>query len=403
MGLRTLSLFSGGLGLDRGVALAIPARTVCYVEFDAQCQRLIQARIRDSSVDDAPIWDDARTFDGSAWRGAVDIVIGGPPCQPISVAGRRRGHADDRWLWPATLDIVEQCRPPLVFFENPTGIIRLGLDGIIQDLSAMGYHVAARIVTAAEVGAPHLRERIFILGYRDGGVGQADATGTRRAWGQDAGTSSGDASADGRRGEQPQRDGGDVALPNGGEREEGQRRAPGQAQGGRPRHRPARPGGVLADAGSVGSGVQLTRRGAQGGAAAGWAGAGMGMADTDRESGRGQSDAPERETERRATTDRSGATVLPPFPPARNDWDGWGAVLARWPELAPALPAEPRVRKLAHGLGSKLDQSELTRAQQLRILGNGVVPIQAAHALRLLCHDLGIEWLVGCGLGEVEE
>ena len=99
-----LSLFSGYGGFSLGLRLAgIPARTVCYVEWDRYCQRVLQARIADGHLDDAPIWDDIKSFDGRPWCGAVDILSAGFPCQPHSNAGLRRGADDDRNLWPDTL------------------------------------------------------------------------------------------------------------------------------------------------------------------------------------------------------------------------------------------------------------------------------------------------------------
>ena len=120
MGVYTeLSLFSGYGGFSLGLQLAsVRSRTVCYVEIDDYCQRIIQARIRDGHLDDAPIWDDVKTFDGRPWAGLVDIVTAGFPCQPHSVAGQRKGAADDRNLWPDTLRVVSEVRPRYVLLEN---------------------------------------------------------------------------------------------------------------------------------------------------------------------------------------------------------------------------------------------------------------------------------------------
>ena len=99
--LNELSLFSGYGGLSLGLRLAgIQTRTVAYVEWDKYLQEVIKARIRDGALDDAPIWADISTFNGRQFRGVVDIITGGFPCQPHSVAGLQRGANDERNLWP---------------------------------------------------------------------------------------------------------------------------------------------------------------------------------------------------------------------------------------------------------------------------------------------------------------
>ncbi|MEM1024763.1 MAG: DNA cytosine methyltransferase, partial [Myxococcota bacterium] len=112
-----------------------------------------------------PIWDDVTTFDGRPWRGAVDLVTAGFPCQPWSSAGRRRGTDDDRWLWPEILRVVSEVRPALVFLENSP---RLDVRGVRSTLRALGYRSKATRARAEDVGAPHRRERVFILAYANG-------------------------------------------------------------------------------------------------------------------------------------------------------------------------------------------------------------------------------------------
>ena len=115
-----------------------------------------------------PVWDDVATFDGRPWRGAVDIVAAGYPCQPFSVAGRRLAAADPRHLWPHVARIVGEVEPPFVFLENVAHHLRLGFPEVAGDLVGMGYRLAAGLFTAAEVGAPHRRERLFILAHPRG-------------------------------------------------------------------------------------------------------------------------------------------------------------------------------------------------------------------------------------------
>ncbi len=172
-----LSLCAGAGGLDLGLHLAVPRyRTVGYVERESYAAATLVARMENAALDCAPVWDDVATFDGKPWRGVVDIVHGGYPCQPFSVAGRQLGDKDPRHLWPHIARIVREIRPPLCFFENVAGHLRLGFEQVHDDLRRMGYRVKAGLFTAEEVGAPHRRERLFILAY-------AESAGERRKTG----------------------------------------------------------------------------------------------------------------------------------------------------------------------------------------------------------------------------
>ena len=161
-----LALCAGGGGLELGIELVLPcARTVCVVEIEAfACEVLAEAH--ENLGVGAPVgWTDVRTFDGRPWRGCVDCVAAGYPCQPFSVAGRRRGADDPRHLWPDVRRIVGEVRPAFVFLENVAGHVRLGLREVRRDLERMGYVVEAGLFEAAEVGATHQRQRLFILAY----------------------------------------------------------------------------------------------------------------------------------------------------------------------------------------------------------------------------------------------
>jgi DNA (cytosine-5)-methyltransferase 1 len=173
-----ISLFSGYGGFSLGLRLAgLRVQTVCYVEIDRYCQSLIQARIRDGYLDDAPIWDDIKTFDGSPWCGSVDLLTAGFPCQPHSVAGQRKGVDDERNLWPDTLRVVREVGPRYVLLENVPGILANGYGGtVVGELSEAGYDCIWDCVSAAEAGAPHLRERWWCLATNTGGV-QRDGGG----------------------------------------------------------------------------------------------------------------------------------------------------------------------------------------------------------------------------------
>ncbi len=160
-----LALFAGvGGGVLGGRLLGW--RSVCYVEKDAYCVKILRARIAEGYLCDAPIWGDIKTFDGRPWSGCVDIITAGFPCQPFSVAGKRKGADDDRNLWPETLRVIREVRPRYAFCENVPGLIGgdHGYFGrILNDLSESGYDARWRIVSAADVGAPHLRKRLWIL------------------------------------------------------------------------------------------------------------------------------------------------------------------------------------------------------------------------------------------------
>ena len=169
---RVLDLFSGYGGFALGLRLAgLDATTVCYVEWDPFCQQIIQRRQRDGLLDDAPIWDDIKSFDGRPWRGCVDLISAGFPCQPHSNAGLRKGADDDRNLWPDTLRIIGEVGPSLVVLENVPGIL-VGSDGrppyggtVVAGLVERRYDAEWRIVSAAEAGAPHLRKRWWLVAH----------------------------------------------------------------------------------------------------------------------------------------------------------------------------------------------------------------------------------------------
>ena len=165
-----LSLFSGYEGFGLGLRLAgLPIQTIGYVEIDEYCQKLLQARIRDGFLDWAPIIRDVRRADFGRLAGLVDLITAGFPCQPHSAAGLRTGAADERNLWPATLGAIRQVGPRWVLLENVPGILANGYAGtVVGELAALGYDSIGDRVPAAAVGAPHLRWRWFCLAHTDG-------------------------------------------------------------------------------------------------------------------------------------------------------------------------------------------------------------------------------------------
>jgi len=162
--LNGLDICAGG-GIGSAVWKEFGGRTVCYVERDPYCQQLLQARMRDGVICDAPIWDDLRTFDGRPWRDRVDFLFGGIPCQPYSVAGQRRGAADERDLWPDTRRIIREIRPRLVLIENVPGLLARGMGRILGEFASDGLDAEWATISAADVGAPHLRKRVWIVAY----------------------------------------------------------------------------------------------------------------------------------------------------------------------------------------------------------------------------------------------
>lgn len=167
--IRIAELCAGAGAMGLGIKRVLPqARTVVYVEIEAYAAATLVARMQEGRLDEAPVWSDLRTFDARPWRGAVDLVCGGYPCQPFSQAGKRLGADDLRHLWPHVARILRECRPALAFFENVPGHVSLGLRDVRCDLEEMGYRVEAVLVRAEEVGAPHRRERLFVLAYAEG-------------------------------------------------------------------------------------------------------------------------------------------------------------------------------------------------------------------------------------------
>lgn len=141
-----IALAAGAGGLELGVSLAIPEyRTVCWCERDAYAASALVARMDDAALDDAPVWSDLGTFDGKPWRGKVDIVTAGYPCQPFSHAGKRLGDKDPRHLWPHVRRVLADIQAPFFFAENVLGHVTLGLESVREDLLAMGYEVEAGI------------------------------------------------------------------------------------------------------------------------------------------------------------------------------------------------------------------------------------------------------------------
>lgn len=164
-----LSLCSGIAGLDLAMRFVYGDRYRCvgHVEREAYAAAVLVARMDEQALDRAPIWDDLRTFPSGLYRGRVDIVTAGFPCQPFSVAGKQRGTLDDRWLWPQVWDVTRTVDAVELFIENVPGFRTRGLEWVLGDLAEAGWSAEWCHLRAFDVGAPHVRNRFFLLAHAD--------------------------------------------------------------------------------------------------------------------------------------------------------------------------------------------------------------------------------------------
>ena len=161
-----LALCAGFGGIEQGLESILPDySTVCYVEGEAYPVAVLIEKMEKGRIHPAPIWSNLRTFEGTRWRGSVDIITGGFPCQPHSNAGKLRGKDDPRNLWPDVVRIISEVRPNIIFMENVANINNTYGSEIIGDLAKMGFDAAWCVVRASDVGAPHRRARWFLLAY----------------------------------------------------------------------------------------------------------------------------------------------------------------------------------------------------------------------------------------------
>lgn len=163
--LAIISTCTGIRGLERGIERAIGQElsVAAYVEIETFITANLIAAMETGHLAPSPIWTDLKTFNFEAFRGKVHGIIGGYPCQPFSIAGNRGGQDDPRHLWPFIKDGVREVKPLFCFFENVRGHLSLGFREVKSDLEQLGYRVEAGLFSAEEVGAPHKRERLFIL------------------------------------------------------------------------------------------------------------------------------------------------------------------------------------------------------------------------------------------------
>lgn len=363
MGLRSISLFSGIAGLDRGVKLACPdVRTICYVERDEFCQRVLRARMADGSIDDAPIWSDITDFDGRPWRGRVDLLLGGFPCQDISNAGKRLGIDGERsGLWREYARIIREVRPNYVFVENVSALLGRGLERVLGDLAESGFDAEWLCLRASDVGAPHRRERVFILAYAQclRRAGSPDEHISRIVKPRKSSLAN------------PERQG--LALGGSVRRDDGEECAPAE-----------RSGDILEHAAVLGRREGRTESGVDGWRnAATEPGGAVGDSDRNRRERTGLLLQQGRARQEGSNLDGPDLGVFPPGP---DDAEQWRAVLGSYPELAPAIAktTEPYFRRVVDGRAFWVDPAGIWRVRRLRALGNAVVPQQAALAFAIL-------------------
>ena len=165
---RILSFCTGSRGIEKGLVRAgIRVKPVSYVEIEAFQNFNLVAAMEAGLVDTAPIWTDLKTFPAQFFRNKIHGFTAGYPCQPFSLAGERKGIDDPRHLWPYILECIKTIRPVWCFFENVEGHLTMGYGEVYRSLRDLGYKVEADIYTAAEVGAPQQRKRLFILACSD--------------------------------------------------------------------------------------------------------------------------------------------------------------------------------------------------------------------------------------------
>ena len=416
--LNYISLYSGGGGLDLAFKYANPsARAVCYVEREASSIAVLVDNMQKGHLDDAPIFSDTGTFDGNPWRGKVDWLIGGFPCQPASVAGKRSGQDDERWLFPHIKRILSETKPQGVFLENVRGLLSVnagdGFEEVLRELASLGYDVEWGTLKASDVGASHRRERVFIY---------AQMANTRHD-GQELQTSElskghelrpqdwfGETLGITRSGSEQL----EIGVQRGYELADTRH----DARSTESEQQREEPSEVSAENSAAYDGIQssfFTQKTRI-----------MGNSDSTRLQGyrrqyRLREDSQEKEAVgtssslanpndpgdsslqygvdgKRAEEDK-GRQGQPQLEPARYgidmDWgnrpstfppkptsDEWGEILRKRPDLA---PAKPEIRRVDDGLARGLD-----RADKLRILGNGVVPQQAAEAFLLLKNRMNL-------------
>jgi DNA (cytosine-5)-methyltransferase 1 len=311
------SLFSGIGGIDLGLERA-GMRVAWQCEWDPWCQGILRRHWPDTHC-----YGDIRTIGADAPR--VDVLAGGFPCQPVSLAGKGLAQADERWLWPEFARLVRVLRPRYVIAENVPGLLARGLDIVLADLAALGFDAEWTVFGARDVGAPHKRERVWIVAWDSASNADRELV----------------------------------------------RDEPGRSESGR---------ADQAIAGSHGAAQYVAD--ADGIRQQGWTGRESGRRPEPANSRRDVADAYGDGRARLAQRDSSPSIdARPADEPQRDhahgrDPDGRAGLDGAAAERAWAWPAEPYVGRVAHGVPARVDR--------LRALGNAVVPACAEHIGRLV-------------------
>ena len=342
-----LGLCAGYGGIELGLKRVIRnLRTVALCEVEAFAIANLVAKMEAGLMDPAPIWPDLKTFPYESFHRRVDILTGGYPCQPFSAAGQRKGKQDPRHLWPFIADGIRLLRPKLCFFENVEGHISLGLSDVIEDLAGMGYRTTWGIFSASECGAPHQRKRVFILAYRDD-CGSREDIKSSQLWSDwleqssidSGGTESGEVAENS--------SGSDKTMANSRHLLSGR-----WSESARSKYSDASNGGQ-----TVGHSIQSGMEGSY---------------DNRKSSERLQPDAVQ-----------SDPAIWPSYPGERQQ---------PW-EPPRVCETQPPMGRDTDGAAGRMDYAELcvtcdNRTDELRLLGNGVVPATAALAFRTLAREL---------------
>lgn len=378
--MRVGSLFTGYGGLD----MAVGGEVAWYSEIEPAACRILAEHY--PGVENL---GDITAVDWSTVE-SVDVITGGYPCQPFSTAGMRRGKNDERHLWPFVRDAISALQPRFAVLENVRGHLSMGLADVIGDLASLGYDARWGLVRASDAGAPHGRARVFIVAYPNGsGVetsdyGRQGDGDTRRLQSVVSGGTF-DAVAD----TSSERYGG-------GERSAGVGRVGGTAEGGRWEASTTRKESRTRsnqDAADTSCGIRSTRRNHSKSEGAARltecdSTASEHAADTD---GEGLQGLPDRSSEAQARsnghTEQGSSTSF---------WGQYESAITRWESITRPAPQptiyrtdrerlNPRFVEWMMGLpDGHVTGRGLSAAQELKMLGNGVCPQQAALALRLL-------------------
>lgn len=396
-----------------GLMLAEPGfHTRCWVEWEEYPRSVIVAAQRAGYFAPAPIWDDLTTFDAKPFAGCIDTLLAGYPCQPFSHAGQRKGTDDERHLWPDVARVARELGPSLewLLLENVAGHVTLGLETVLRELWDMGFTPAVGLFAAAETGAPHERQRVFIVAHRQGPDGRSEqqagrtrSGGTRPSGsGAELGNTNGGNDARGLDGRAAGREAEGSQASREGSRHTSDRKRLRAESGGAgdtmadtasTRREPARAG----TSGECEGGQSLPRSG--GGTMAGTGGA--------RLEGRERSGASDKwlwSSPSESTAERGRPLLHPPGP---TDMGRWADVLSVAPYLAPSLSISD-VKRAADHFAQMVARGELAetqaqsfvrlcadgmanRSRSLRLLGNGVHPLTAAYAWRSLSSAHGLQ------------